>query len=132
MQLAHPRSRPSRRISLTPLIDIVFILLLFFILETNFLGLSELALNLPPREESGDAQREALQIQVFADGRLWLAGQALDTAGLSALLSGGAYGPDTPVLLAVDEPVRVQQIVNLVDILKGHALSRVQIVPLES
>ena len=102
MQLVSRHSRPVRRISLTPLIDIVFILLLFFILETNFLGLGELALNLPRQEEGTESRQQALQIQVFADGRLWLAGQSLTITSLIEHLGANGYASDTPVVLAVD------------------------------
>ncbi len=131
MLLASRHARPVRRISLTPLIDIVFILLLFFILETNFLGLGELALNLPPEKEGSESRQQALQIQVFADGSLWLAGQSLTIASLSEHLAISGYASDTPVVLAVADPVIVQQMVTLVDILDAYNLNQVQMVPLE-
>lgn len=131
MLLASRHARPVRRISLTPLIDIVFILLLFFILETNFLGLGELALNLPPEKEGSESRQQALQIQVFADGSLWLAGQSLTIASLPEHLAISGYASDTPVVLAVADPVIVQQMVTLVDILDAYNLNQVQMVPLE-
>ena len=131
MLLATRRSRPVRRISLTPLIDIVFILLLFFILETNFLGLGELVLDLPRQQEGSESRRQALQIQVFSDGRLWLSGQSLTISTLADYLAGFGYPPDTPVVLSVEDAVRVQQLVTLVDTLDGVNLSQVQMVPLE-
>ena len=131
MLLASAHARPTRRISLTPLIDIVFILLLFFILETNFLGLGELALNLPPEKEGSESQQQALQIQVFADGSLWLAGQSLTIATLKEHLAVAGYASDTPVVLALADPVVVQQMVILVDILDGYQLNQVQMIPLE-
>ena len=131
MLLAPQRARSVRRISLTPLIDIVFILLLFFILETNFLGLGELALNLPREQEGTESRQQALQIQVFADGSLWLTGQSLNMTNLAEHLAGLAYSSDTPVVLSVEEAVRVQQLVTLVDTLDGLNLTQVQVVPLE-
>lgn len=116
---------------MTPLIDIVFILLLFFILETNFLGLGELALNLPRQEEGSESQRQALQIQVFSDGRLWLAGQSLTIASLADQLAGSGYPSDTPVVLSVEDAVKVQQLVTLVDTLDRLSLTQVQVIPLE-
>ena len=48
-----------RRISLTPLIDIVFILLLFFILESNFLQFGELVFSAPQQEQPGSSRLRA-------------------------------------------------------------------------
>jgi len=131
MLLATRRSRSVRRISLTPLIDIVFILLLFFILETNFLGLGELVLDLPRQQEGTESRRQAVQIQVFSDGRLWLSGQSLTIDSLADHLVGFGYPPDTPVVLQVEDAVKVQQLVTLVDTLDGVNLAQVQMVPLE-
>jgi biopolymer transport protein ExbD len=131
MLLATRRSRSVRRISLTPLIDIVFILLMFFILETNFLGLGELVLDLPRQQEGTESRRQAVQIQVFSDGRLWLSGQSLTIDSLADHLAGFGYPPDTPVVLQVEDAVKVQQLVTLVDTLDGVNLAQVQMVPLE-
>jgi hypothetical protein len=41
------------------------------------------------------------------------------------------YATDTPVVLALADPVLVQQMVILVDILDGYQLNQVQMIPLE-
>ena len=131
MLLGPATTRHSRSISLTPLIDIVFILLLFFILETNFLGLGELTFSLPSSEEGSESQLTTLRIQVFTDGRLWWNGQSFDLDSLSDKLADSTYAADTPVVLAVDKPVSVQHLVDLMDMLDTHLLKQVQLLPLE-
>jgi len=127
MQLP-PTARTSiRRISLTPLIDIVFILLLFFILESNFLQFGELVFNTPEPEDTGSSPIQAMELQVFADGRIWLEGHALQAASLDEYLSARDYDSATPVFVRADEALPVQLLVRVVDVLQGHALTNLQI-----
>ena len=131
MYLSKPPRSTSRRISLTPLIDIVFILLLFFILESNFLRLGELVFNSPDKQTAGNVRTEGLVIQVFSGDRIWLNSRSFDLAGLDSYLSTADYPGQTPVFLRVDEELPVQLMVRVVDLLKAHALSQLQILPLE-
>lgn len=131
MRLSKPPRRASHRISLTPLIDIVFILLLFFILESNFLRLGELVFSSPRKESQGNVRAEGLEIQVFSSDRIWLNERSFDLDGLDSYLSGAHFQNQTPVFLRVHEELPVQSLVRVVDLLKLHALSQLQILPLK-
>ena len=131
MRLPKRLPRSLRRISLTPLIDIVFILLLFFILESNFLRFGELVFNIPRPDQPGESATAALDIQVFADGRIWLEGQSLQPASLDTYLEDRKYDVQTPVFIRAQDQVPVQELVNVVDILQRHSLSKLQIVELQ-
>lgn len=131
MQLPRtPRAAP-RRISLTPLIDIVFILLLFFILESNFLRFGELLFNNPRSEEAGAAPLQAIELQVFANGRIWLEGRSLDTASLDSFLTGSAHDGETPVFVSAEDDLPLQTLVRVVDVLQAHGLANLQLRSLE-
>ena len=131
MRLSKPASRAVQRISLTPLIDIVFILLLFFILESNFLRFGELVFNIPRQDQPGESATLSLAIQVFEDGRIWLDGQTLEPDTLDTLLAEKNYDAQTPVFIRAQHKLPVQLLVNIVDILQRHSLSKLQIVPLQ-
>ncbi len=131
MRLTQPSPAAGRRISLTPLIDIVFILLLFFILESNFLRFGELVFNTPRQQESGNSPVRTLELQVFADGRIWLEGRALDPASLDSFLAENPYDSRTPVFLRAHDELPLQALVGVVDILQDHALSNLQVLALE-
>ena len=74
LQLSAPRSS-QRRISLTPLIDVVFILLVFFMLETTFViegGIG--VVSAEPGSSSSTAATEVLLIEIFDHDFVWLNG----------------------------------------------------------
>ncbi len=131
MRLPKPTPRAVQRISLTPLIDIVFILLLFFILESNFLRFGELVFNIPNQEQSGESATAALDLQVFEDGQIWLEGQTLAPNTLDAYLTDKQYEGQTPVFIRAQDKLPIQLLVDIVDVLQRHSLSKLQILPLE-
>lgn len=131
MRLPKRLPRAVKRISLTPLIDIVFILLLFFILESNFLRFGELALNIPGQDQPGESATAAIDLQVFDNGQIWLDGQTLKVATFDAYLKDRKYAAQTPVFIRAQDTLPIQMLVNVVDILQRHSLSKLQILPLQ-
>jgi biopolymer transport protein ExbD len=131
MRLPQTSRSTVRRISLTPLIDIVFILLLFFILESNFLQFGELVFNTPTEEDTGSSPLPVMELQVFADGRIWLEGRSLQASSLDTYLAEKNFESTTPVFVRVHDELPLQQLVRVVDVLQGHALTNLQVLALE-
>jgi len=131
MHLPQQSFSSSHRISLTPLIDIVFILLLFFILESNFTRPGEVVFNTAAQDEAGSSVVRPIEIQVFEGGQLWLDGQALDIAGLDAYLEAKKFDDQNPVILYAQDRLSVQGLVLVVDVFQHHTLSRLQLAQLQ-
>jgi biopolymer transport protein ExbD len=130
VQLHSHHKKNIRRISLTPLADLVFILLVFFILETSFTEFRELGFNVPEREEQSKSAGEQLNLQLFEDGKLWIQGEAIALDGLGSYLDSKQFDAETAVLLEVHDLAALQLLVNAMDQLKAHALEKIQILPL--
>ena len=74
------RVRAARRepgIEITPLIDVVFLLLIFFMVSSNFVQNRVIHVSLPESDSALAGSGEILQITVTAAGDYWLAGQDL-------------------------------------------------------
>lgn len=112
-------SRPRRRlVSLTPLIDVVFILLLFFMLASNFQQWRMLSLNAPGQTASKPSDHPALSLQIHTDGRLNLAGQELSLSQLTiALQPYLSRYPEQVVVLRPMAEVDLQTLVTVLDTL---------------
>lgn len=129
------RSR-GRRLGLTALADLVFILLLFFILETRFVTFHQLDFR-QPREQAmdqpgsngeqgeGRTDPETLRLQVFADGRVWIAGDVVAMRALAAYLRERNPAPETLVVVAVEAAAPAQLLVTALDTLHGARLEKV-------
>lgn len=106
-------------LNLTPMIDVVFQLLVFFMVATTFLDPEkEIGIELPEAVSGTevDSQREEIVINVFADGRIVLAGQDVASAELLDALRSAAQGnPQRPVTIRGDRLVHHEHIVGVMD-----------------
>ena len=67
------RAKEPLDINVTPLIDIVFLLLIFFMVTTTFERHSRLKIDLPEASEDAQNQRaESIEIAITADGRMYV------------------------------------------------------------
>lgn len=130
MHLQSHHKKSIRRISLTPLADLVFILLVFFILETSFTEFRELGFNVPEREEQSKTAGEQLNLQLFEDGKLWIQGEAIALHQLGSYLDKRQFDAETAVLFEVHDRTALQLVVTAMDQLKSHALEKIQILSL--
>jgi biopolymer transport protein ExbD len=106
---------PRRRtlISLTPLIDVVFILLVFFMLASNFSQLRAIGVTIPAEAGGPAAGEQPLVVRVHPDGRLDLDGQPVSEDGLAARVRQFADG--RPVLVQPVGDTRLQVLVAVLD-----------------
>ena len=130
LQLNVEGHRPrKRRISIVGLVDIVFILLIFFALESNFLQLRELAFE--PVEAATNTSppntHTPISIELMANGVIWIGTERLSFAEFSAFLLQRSYGPDERFLLLAESQVLLQNLVQIIDQLSANGLENVQI-----
>jgi len=112
-------SRASVAINIAPLVDVVFLLVIFFAVSTTFLETAGLKLELP--ESSSTAKREAQEITVLlaADGTLSYEGEALGRDALRARLEEALSETDRKiVVLRADTETAHGEVVSLMDLIR--------------
>jgi len=125
MRLERPRVR-RRLISLTPLIDVVMILLVFFMLASSFVQWQVIALDTPalPSLDSGDVQGAVL-VRIHADGQLDINGLAVTGQALEdRLRSLLDRDPAQSVLVQPRRGVDLQTLVSVLDRLHRLGVER--------
>ena len=123
------RTRESLTPDLTPLIDVVFLLLIFFMVSTVFKK-EELALllNLPSSssEDVKESKKELLNIEL-SKTEIALNGKKFSIKELENKIK--SYNKkDTPVMLRVDEIVEYKRVVLILDLLKKYKLSNLSLI----
>lgn len=110
-------SRPRRPlVSLTALIDVVFILLVFFMLASSFLDWRGLELATPAPAGRGGGVEGTLLVRVGPGGAVDLAGMSVDVSDLSDALSARlAADPGRAVTVLAAAGVTLQQLVTVID-----------------
>ena len=122
--------RPEVSINLTPLIDVVFLLLIFFMVSTSFSELTQLVVDLPEAEGSPATTDEALMLTVDVAGNMTLNGEAVpnDARGLSLALRQQLSGnTDIPVTLSADAMTPHQYVVTAMDVAAQLNITRLTI-----
>ena len=117
--------RPSRKPSLTPLIDVVFLLLVFFMLAARF-G-QDLALPLQTAGQAAPYQGPPRLVEITATGPR-LNGTPTDAAVLPDRLARLMQTAADTVILRPDETATVQQLVDVIDILRSAGLTHLVVV----
>ena len=136
MRLERDLDDEEPALPLTSLIDVVFLLLIFFMVTTTFLEREQrLALELPLAESGAEAQRapEELTIDVMPDGGFALAGRAVSSGALGEALRAAAQrDPATPVLIRGDRAARHEHVVAVLDACGVAGLSNLSVGTLEA
>lgn len=113
---------------MTPLVDVVFLLLIFFLVSTVFKK-EELALllNLPASQTSTQiTEREKISIEL-SETELALEGETITFEALDASLSK-VNDNKRPVHVRIDKAVRYERVVALFDILKRYELNNLALI----
>jgi biopolymer transport protein ExbD len=123
------RSRKSPQINIVPLVDVLTVLLFFFLVTMQFKQLSALNLTLPEIRTAGQSQVvESVVIAIAADGALFLNERPVTEAELrEGIRILGSQAPETPVLLMADEATALRYITMVMDICRSNRLNRIRL-----
>ena len=117
MKLALPDDGDEFALNLTSMTDIVFLMLIFFMLATTYVDPERvLGVELPKASSSSDTPPRELVINVLEDGRTVLDGAFVDRDALRARLEATARAaPDTPVTIRGHRLAHHEAIVAVMD-----------------
>ncbi|MEM7707460.1 MAG: biopolymer transporter ExbD [Pseudomonadota bacterium] len=106
------------RIDLSPLIDIVFILLIFFIVSTVFVREAGVEIDKPTATSGARVSSNLIIVAVTAGGDVVHAGATIGLVGIPSAVGPLLDTPDTPVIIQADAAVPTQLLVQVMDQLK--------------
>jgi len=126
------RKRASLEVNLTPLIDIVFLLLIFFMVSTTFTKESRLTLNLPESAAAKQPEQNAqLEVVVSAAGEYVVNGRPLVNKQVTTLEQAMAEFADgrvdMPVVITADRDARHQAVILVFDAASKLGLTKIGI-----
>ena len=125
-----PRQEQELDVNLTPLIDVVFLLLIFFMVSTTFVRESEIDLTLPEAsEEQRDAPLDKIDIAVDKKGQYFVNGKALINSQLATMKTAlrelkNADG-EPLVIISADAEARHQSVITVMDAARQVGLVRI-------
>jgi len=115
-------------VNVTSFIDVLFVLLLFFMVSTTFVNQPAMSLDLPKAVHSQGTRQPGLIVYVDQNGVIHLNDEPVDDALLdSALRSRLVDSEDKAVVLKADSRVSHGTVVHVLDIIKGAGVVKLTI-----
>ena len=126
-----PRIQPE--VNLTSLIDVVFLLLIFFMVSTSFVKQSQISIRLPQAENTVVVEEvpEQIDIMITADGTYLVNGRELINNRAetirNALQKTSAGRSDLPLTISADANARHQDVVTAMDVAARLGFTKISI-----
>ena len=127
--LDRPRRRAKNIVNIIPLIDVLTVLIFFFLVSMQFRNPSTLNIVFPKLETAG-ANRSVRQIEVAVDsqGRFYYNGAPLAQKEMvAAIETAAAANKDVPVLLMADENSQFKNVTIVIDTCRRVGLEKVRL-----
>lgn len=107
--------KDTAEINISPLIDMIFILLIFFIVTTVFVEETGVDVDKPEAASARSLDQESIQIAVTAAGRIIYGGREIGVNGVRPVVRRLVQREELPVILQVDENAAAGLIVRVID-----------------
>ncbi len=110
------KSIKAAEADLTPMLDIVFILLIFFIVTATFIQENAIDMTPPPPSNSTEISGEALIVRIDENDLIRVGGRLTDVEGIRARVERAiAENPDISVIVQAHPQARNQLVIHSVD-----------------
>ncbi len=133
MQL-RKRARRDVTVDITPLVDVVFLMLIFFMVSTSFKVASSLKLELPAshsRQQLNDVKEVVISID--AKGRFYVGDERVADDDLRQRILKVTKGdPNMRVVLRADAEARHKRVVRVLDVLRQLGMGKVSIATVQA
>jgi biopolymer transport protein ExbD len=127
MELRKKHKR-SLILNVTSLIDVLFLLLIFFMISTTFLSTPAIKLELPKAKNADAVRQDPIVVYIDQNGKTYLNDEPVDLALLGAAIAEKIdKSDDKAVVLKADSRVTHGSVVEVMDILKGAGARRLTI-----
>ena len=111
-----PRKHEPEDLNISPLIDMVFILLIFFAVSTTFVRDMQLDLERPTAQSSGSASSESIRVYIDRGGAVFVDEQAVNTWMVQSVVRDLlAVSSSETVLVIADEGTPASLLIEVVD-----------------
>jgi len=121
------RRQPT--INIVPLVDVLTVLLFFFLVTMQFKQVSTLNITVPKIETAGENEiQEQIVVALSPEGEIYLNDRPVVKAELEAAMKlAGELTPDMPVLLIADEEVPLKYVTEVMDVCRSQKLNKIRL-----
>lgn len=124
------RLKSQVQLNLTPLIDVILMLVIFFLVASVFRVGPGLAVDLPKSSTAANVSLTELKITVIGDQEVWVGQDKVPLSGLDGVLKNRLQGKDLKTLRVVVEggqSTPYQLVVSVLDVLRQNKVQGVNL-----
>ncbi len=112
----HLPEQDETELDMTPMLDIVFIMLIFFIVTTSFVKESGVTVSAPQADTASRQDNANIFIAITASGEVWVDRRPVDPRSVRAIVARlHADNPEGSVIIQSDEEASTRMLVEVMD-----------------
>ena len=123
--LVKGQEKDNAEIDLTPMLDVVFIMLIFFIVVASFIKEAGIEVNRPDSNQQPDTNDSvSLLVEIASDDQIWIDNRRIDTRAVRANIRRMlAEDPEAPVTIKVEKGAKTGVVVDVADAAREAGVS---------
>lgn len=115
-KVMNKRDEGDSDIDITPMLDVVFIMLIFFVVTASFVKEEAIGLNLPAKESNENWQKKSIVLNIDANNRVSIDGRTLDLRAVESMIVRlKAEQPEASVSVVVDGKANTKTVIGAID-----------------
>lgn len=119
MRRSKSRQEEDAKIDITPMLDVVFIMLIFFIVTASFIKESGAKVTKPSAENSNKYPRASVLLAIDDNNEIWLDRRVIDPRAIKANINRVmAENPEGKVIIQADVEAEAKTVLEVVDKLR--------------
>ena len=112
----HSPVQDDTELDMTPMLDIVFIMLIFFIVTTSFVKESGVTVSTPQAQTASQQENANIFIAITAAGEVWIDRRPVDPRSVRAIVARlHADNPEGSVIIQSDAEASTRMLVEVMD-----------------
>ena len=125
------KKSPDISLEITPLVDVIFLLLIFFVLSTQFIDLKTMSIDLPSidKKTMSNLPENRVKIEISKEGEVLINNTTISEFSLKTLNEELSLIPSNikTAIISADSDTRYQYIVTIMESLNSNGFKNIQI-----
>jgi biopolymer transport protein ExbD len=112
-------------INVTPLVDVVLVLLIIFMVTANFIVRETVEVDLPRAANGGETVQGLVNVVLDKEGKLFFDGAEVSETDLNTRVAAAvAKDKETRAIISADQSIPYGRVMRLIDVVKGQGIAK--------
>ncbi len=124
----HNQHQEDSELDLTPMLDVVFIMLIFFIVTTSFVKAAGIDINTPIAESTEQKENTTIMVAISSDGEVWIDKRQVEVRTVRSIISRmHQENPEGAVMIQSDKQATTEVLLSVMDQIRLAGISNIAV-----